>query len=205
MSALDFLAVGGAADARGFHPVARSPIDRAQRARGARFEERDGWLVPTAIPGEDARLGVAGVADLSHLSVFEVRPADPALEGEDVVWHRLSARRGLVVCPPSHAASVRGDLDGRFVLDLSGAFAIVAITGSQAETVVRRLTHLHHFPASGEVAHVSAHVLRPGGMFWLLVAQELGQYLWEVAVDRAGALGGGPVGVDALLRAGGGS
>ncbi len=203
MSALDFLSVGGAADAGGFHPLARSPIDRAQRARGATFEERDGWLVPTAIPGEDGRLGTAGVADLSHLSVFEVRPADPGLAGDDVVFHRLSARRGLVVCPPAHASTVQADLDERFTLDLSGAFAIVAITGGEAETVIRRLTHLHHFPSSGEVAHVSAHVLRPGGMFWILVAQELGQYLWEVAVDRAEALGGGPVGVDALARAGG--
>lgn len=203
MSALDFLSVGAAADAGGFHPVARSSIDRAQRARGATFEERDGWLVPTAIPGEGGRLGVAGVADLSHLSVFEVRPADPALAGDDVVCHRLSARRGLVVCPPSHAVSVRADLGERFTLDLSGAFAIVAITGTHAETVVRRLTHLHRFPSSGEVAHVNAHVLRPGGMFWILVAQELGQYLWEVAVDRAEALGGGPVGVDALARVGG--
>jgi glycine cleavage system aminomethyltransferase T len=205
MSALDFLSVGGAADTGSFHPVARSPIDRAQRARGATFEERDGWLVPTAIPGEDECLGVAGVADLSHLTVLEVQPADPALAGDDVVFHRLSARRGLVVCPPAHAASVRADLGERSTLDLSGAFGIVAITGSEAETVIRRMTHLHHFPSSGEVAHVSAHVLRPGGMFWILVAQELGQYLWEVAVDRAEALGGGPVGVDALVRAGGGS
>ena len=34
----------------------------------------------------------------------------------------------------------------------------------------------------------------------MLCAQELGQYVWEVAVDRASALGGGPVGVDALRR-----
>jgi len=31
----------------------------------------------------------------------------------------------------------------------------------------------------------------------VICAQELGQYVWEVAVDRASALGGGPIGIGA--------
>jgi hypothetical protein len=65
--------------------------------------------------------------------------------------------------------------------------------------VIRRLTHLHHFPSGGEVAHITAHVLNPRpDTFWILFPQEYGHYLWEVAVDRAAPLGGGPIGVDAL-------
>ena len=43
-------------------------------------------------------------------------------------------------------------------------------------------------------------MLRCEGGYWVLCAQELGQYVWEVAVDRASALGGGAIGVDALPK-----
>lgn len=198
MSVLDFLSPSGAADAKGFHPVARSSMDRRQRDAGATFEERDGWLVPVSIPGEAERVAVAGVADLSHLAVLEVRPSDPVLTGEGVVWYRLSDRRSLVLAPASAATDLRAELADRFTLDLSGALGIIALCGEEADTVVRRLTHLHHFPSSGEVAHVNAHVLKPGDAYWIVFPQELGDYLWNVVVDRASALGGGPIGVDAL-------
>jgi glycine cleavage system aminomethyltransferase T len=203
MSALEFVSVGVAADVRGFHPVARSPMDRRQRDAGATFEERDGWLVPVALPDEERWLEQVGVADLSHLSVFEVRPSDPVVEGEDVVVYRLSNRRSLVFCPPARGAAVGESLGERFVLDLSGAYGILAVAGPEADTVIRRVTHLHHFPSSGEVAHITAHVLKPAGMYWLVFAQEFGHYLWDVVVDRAAALGGGPVGVDALAKGAG--
>ena len=67
--------------------------------------------------------------------------------------------------------------------------------------MIARLTHLHHFPSGGEVAHVTAHVLPAGDGFRIVVAQELGLYVAEVALDCARALGGGLVGVDALPEA----
>jgi hypothetical protein len=67
---------------------------------------------------------------------------------------------------------------------------------------MRRLTHLHSFPASGDVSHVTAHVaLYPDG-YLILFPQEYGHYLWEVAVDAAEQFGGGPAGVDAIERRG---
>jgi len=198
VSALDFLSAGKATGGA----VAVSAIARAQRDLGARFERRDGWDIPVSIPGEKEHLAVVGVADLSHLAKLEVRPADPNPDlvalSHKVVWYRVSQRRALVLSTADAAASVREQLGERFVLDVTGAYSIVALTGPEASTVLRRMTHMHHFPAGGEIAHVQGHVLERGGGYWIICAQELGQYVWEVAVDRASALGGGPIGVDAL-------
>ena len=44
-------------DAAAAGALARSALDRAQRDLGATFEERDGWLVPVSIPGEEEHDG----------------------------------------------------------------------------------------------------------------------------------------------------
>ena len=178
-------------------PVAKSAIERAQRDLGATFEERDGWLVPVSIPGEEDRIGVVGIADVSHLTKLELRPAGEAIEGEGIIWYPISPRRALVMCAPTLGTSVRERVGERFSLDVTGAYSVIAIVGPEADTVLRRMTHIHHFPSGGEIAHVQGHVLQRGGGYWVICAQELGHYVWEVAVDRAGALGGGAVGIDA--------
>lgn len=197
--ALDFLSPGLARDHGDQRPVARSAIERAQRDAGATFEERDGWLVPVSLPDEEQWLQAVGVADLSHLSKLEVRPAPDTLDGG--ILYRISPRRALVLCEPRELDAIRSRLGDGLVVDVTAGLGIVALAGPEAGTVLRRLTHLHHFPSGGEVAHVTAHVLEQGSAYWIVVAQEYAHYLWEVAVDRAAALGGGPVGVDALGRA----
>jgi glycine cleavage system aminomethyltransferase T len=207
---LPFLSVDAAADQGGFHPVARSAIDRAQRELGAAFEERGGWLVPVSIPGEENH-GAVGIADASHLTKLELRPAgeeivvpgaDPGVrlnpDTKTLTWYRISPRRALVLCAPSLGDAVRAQVGDRFSLDVTGAYSVIAIAGPEAETVLRRMTHIHHFPSGGEIAHVQGHILQRDGGFWVICAQEYGHYVWEVAVDRASALGGGPVGIDAL-------
>ncbi len=196
-AALAFLSVGAATDRGGVHPVAKSAIERAQRDLGATFAERGGWLVPTSIPGQEEHSAV-GIADLSHLTKLELRPAGEAIEGEGIVWHPISPRRALVLCAPELGDAVRARVGDRFSLDVTGAYSVIAIVGPEADTVLRRMTHIHHFPSGGEIAHVQGHVLQRGGGYWVICAQELGHYVWDVAVDRASALGGGPVGVDAL-------
>ena len=189
MSVLEFLSVSAASEGA----LARSSMERAQRDAGARFGQRDGWLVPVSIPGEQDHVTSVGIADLSHLSKFEIRPALAALDsGEAAVYYRISPKRSLVI-------GARSRPEGGLVLDLTGALGILAVVGPQATTVIRRLTHLHRFPSGGEVAHITAHVLNPRPeAFWIVFPQEYGHYLWEVAVDRAEPLGGGPIGVDAL-------
>jgi glycine cleavage system aminomethyltransferase T len=194
---LSFLSVDAAADHGDIHPVAVSAIERAQRDLGATFEERGGWLVPVSIPGEEGHAAV-GIADVSHQTKLELRPAGEPIEGDGITWYAISPRRALVLCRPELGESVRGRVGDRSSLDVTGAYSVIAIVGPEADTVLRRLTHIDHFPSGGEIAHVQGHVLRREGGYWVLCAQELGQYVWEVAVDRASALGGGAVGVDAL-------
>jgi glycine cleavage system aminomethyltransferase T len=201
-SALDFLSPSLARDEGGFHPVARSAAERLFRAADATFEERDGWLVPTRVPGEAEHLARVGISDLSHLGALDVRPAPPAdLEGDGVTTYRLSPKRALVVYPQSARTAVGEQVAGdALVVDMTAAFTVLGLTGPDARALVSRLTHLHRFPAGGEVAHVTAHVLPAGAGYRVVVAQELGYYLAEVALDCATALGGGLVGVDALPR-----
>lgn len=194
---LPFLSVDAASDHGDVLPVAVSAIERAQRDLGATFEERGGWLVPVSIPGEESHATV-GIADVSHQTKLELRPAGEPIEGEGITWYAISPRRALVLCRPDRAGSVRSQIGDRYSVDVSGAYAVIAIVGPEADTVLRRMTHIDHFPSGGEIAHVQGHVLRCEGGYWVICAQELGQFVWEVAVDRASALGGGPIGVDAL-------
>ena len=198
--ALDFLSPSQARAGDGFHPVARSAADRLFRAAGATFEERDGWLVPVRVPGEAEYGRTVGMADLSHLGKFDVRPA-PALdiEGEGVTTYRLSPRRALVLYPHVVRAPVAEQAAlAELATDASAAYTVLALTGPEARVLLARLTHLHHFPSGGEIAHVTGHVLPAGAGYRLVVAQELGHYVAEVALDCATALGGGLVGIDAL-------
>ena len=196
---LDFLSPSLARDADGFHPVARSAAARLFRAAGATVAERDGWLVATAVPGEGEHRVRAGIADLSHLGTLDLRPAPVAdVEGDGVVTYRLAPRRALVLYPQAARAAVGEQVAGGLVVDMTGAYTVLALTGPDARALVARLTHLHHFPSGGEVAHVTGHVLPTGAGYRILVAQEYGHYVAEVALDCARALGGGLVGVDAL-------
>jgi len=206
MNVLDFLSPSLAEGA-----VARSAAERVFAAAGAIFDERDGWRVPTIVPDTEAYASTVGIADLSQLGKLDVRPAPPETpepvagaerlprSATKSVVYRLSPRRALVLFAERDRAEVAASLDASSqVLDVTGAYTVLAVTGPQARALVSRLTHLHHFPSGGEVAHVTAHVLPAGDGFRILVAQELGHYLAEVALDRAQALGGGLVGVDAL-------
>jgi len=206
MNVLDFLSPSLAEGA-----VARSAAERVFAAAGAIFDERDGWRVPTIVPDTEAYASTVGIADLSQLGKLDVRPAPPETpervagaerlprSATKSVVYRLSPRRALVLFAERDRAEVAASLDASSqVLDVTGGYTVLAVTGPQARALVSRLTHLHHFPSGGEVAHVTAHVLPAGDGFRILVAQELGHYVAEVALDRAQALGGGLVGVDAL-------
>jgi glycine cleavage system aminomethyltransferase T len=105
----------------------------------------------------------------------------------------------MVFYPHAARAQVGAQVGGSaLVTDATAAYTVLALTGPDARALLARLTHLHHFPSGGEIAHVTGHVLPAGRGYRVVVAQELGHYVAEVALDCATALGGGLVGVDAL-------
>ena len=198
MSELEFLSPDRAAAGNGFAPILKSSMERRQRDAGARFEERDGWLVPVSFEGETDHLHRVGVADLSHLGKIEVRGQANVVNGD--VWYQITPERALCLCPYPRTASLREQFreSFRLVVDKTAALAILALAGPEAPVALRRLSSLSSFPASGPLANVPAHVLEQNSSFWIVFPQEYGHYLWGVVVDTVEPLGGGPVGVDAL-------
>ena len=190
MSALQFLSLARPEASDRFRPLARSSLERRLRDAGARFEERDGWLVAVEVPGEERYALV--IRDVTHAYVVR--------EGTEGVEIHL---RGGVPGDPNVAARYRygngaeGALDEARLVDVSAGYAALEIEGPGATTVLRRLTELdlEALPAVGAVAHVRTWIFPYGeDAYRLFFAQEFGHYLWEVVVDAAEPLGGGPKG-----------
>ncbi len=81
--------------------------------------------------------------------------------------------------------------------ETDAGFAALEIEGPGATTVLRRLTELplDDLPVVGALAHVRAWIVQVGDEHYrLFFEQEYGHYLWEVVVDAAEPLGGGPAG-----------
>ena len=202
---VDFISPDRSTADLGFRPLLRSSMERRQRDAGARFEERDGWLVPVSVPGEADRLPNVGIVDLSHLGKIEVRGTSVGAGShprprEAVEWLPVRPGVALVLCEYRDCFVLRSSLARRakLVLDQTGALSILALVGPRAPDVLHRLTHLHEFPAVGSIAHITGHVLERDTGYWIVFPQEYGHYLWEVAVDAAAPFDGGPVGVDAV-------
>jgi sarcosine oxidase gamma subunit len=189
----EFLTVE-APETRGFRPVARSSMQRRLAEAGAEFEERDGWLVAVRLPeDEDRRIAVR---DVTH--AYHVIEADGHVElefGDGDYGVRPPTGRGrTVVARPRHGAGAAGNLP-EGAMDMTAAWAGIEIQGSGASRVMRRLTELDldELPLVGLLAHVRALIARAGDEHYLVFfPQEYGHYLWEVVVDAAEPLGGGP-------------
>ena len=169
--------------------LAHSPMERCARAAGARFAARDGWLVAV---GYDRPPSDTGWADMSHLTKLEP-------DGR---------RRSLVVAQPAEAAEIRERLGARAV-DVTTAYAALAVVGPGAREVLARLTALDLRPSTtpvdalkpGAVARTPALVLREADERYLvLFGAALGEYMWTVLADAAAHVGGAPIGADALAR-----
>lgn len=191
MSTLDFISIDRAERSARFQPILKSPLHRRLTDAGAEFEEHDGWLVATHVPGQD-RLRIA-IRDVT--ASYRVEEADGSVEiefGEGEHGVRPSSGEGqtVVASHRSVAGGVREDF-----MDMTAAWGTIEVDGPGATTVMRRLTELDldELPVVGALAHVRALIARPGDERYLIVMpQEYGHYLWEAVVDAAHPFGGGP-------------
>ncbi len=191
---LEFLSPYAAQAAGEFTPVLHSAMERRLRDAGAQFEVRDGWMVATSVPGSHT---TPGIKDVSNVGKFEVRGDLNGFSADGVELIRITPERGLVVCDYTRCAEVHKTLLDRFdlVTDMTAAFSALEIKGQGATTVMRRLTELDldKLPATAGAAHIAATIVRDDDeAYRLYFAQEYAHYFWEVAVDAAEPLGGGP-------------
>jgi heterotetrameric sarcosine oxidase gamma subunit len=213
--------------------LTRSPMERQAAAAGASFEERDGWNVAVRFDGLEAERKRAseagGVADLSHLGKVELQAPAGALEAiaglelelgsatpaASTWWCPYTPTRALALCEPAALPALRdrlretaADREGlTSVIDVTTAFAAIAIGGPLAREVFARFTAIdlrdRITPVRGfrpgSVGRTPGAILREGERRWLMLfGAALGQYMWTVVADAAESLGGGPVAPDAL-------
>lgn len=187
MKALGFMSPSNAKADERFRPLQRSAMQRRLADHGAEFEERDGRLVATRIPGEEHH--ALGIRDVTHLyAVHEGEGQAKIADGALV--HRVPSGHVFVAVPIAKAAAPPAGF-----LDMTAAYAALEIAGPGAEVVMRRVTahDLEDLPNVAPVSHVRSFIFRTGvESFVLIFNQEYGHYLWEVAVDAAQPLGGGP-------------
>jgi glycine cleavage system aminomethyltransferase T len=205
---LDFLRVGETGSlADGI--VARSPMEGMAKAAGARFEVRDGWNVAVDYPGRRAA-GEVAWTDVSHLPKLELQgmseaitslPFGTAVRQDDAWWCRLTQSRALVI----GARPAVEDVD---LTDVTSNLAALTIAGRLARETFARFCALDLRP---HVTPVGA--LRPGSIgrqpgilireaenrYLFLFGWATGEYMWSTVADAAEHLGGGPIGVDALV------
>jgi sarcosine oxidase gamma subunit len=177
-------------------------MERLAKAAGARFEVRDGWNVAVEYGAEP---GPVAWADVSHVRKWEV----PATAGE----FGIAQRDGDTwVCPLTGARALvlGGSEPHGGAIDITCNYAALTILGPQARETIARFCALDlrpdkappHSFRPGSIARQPGMILVEGpDRFLLLFGWALGEYMWTVVDDAARSLGGGPVGVEALVEA----
>jgi hypothetical protein len=182
-----------------FSPLLRSSLAHRHRAAGARFEERDGWLVPASYPdaGDERRVVVA---DSSHVGKLEVRGGETPEDAAIADCVEVGPAQWVVLCRYAELAALHSRLAERapLVVDRTSAWCALVLAGEAADELLGALSHVASLPARGPLGRVPATFLRRPSGIWILVSQEYAQYAWDLALDLAVPLEGGPAGSDDL-------
>jgi glycine cleavage system aminomethyltransferase T len=208
VSSLDFLSAS-AAQTNGHTPIARSPMEGKAQAAGARFEIREGWNVAVEYPGDSEAIGDVAWADVSHLRKLELQSdSAPGELGEakregDAWICQLTPTRSLLL-GGDHAAPADA-------VDVTTCYAALTILGPQARETIARFCALdlrpnqappHSFRPGSIARQPGMIVIEAENRFLLLFGWAVAEYAWTVVEDAARSLGGSPIGVEALARAG---
>lgn len=182
-----------------FEPVLRSSLAHRHRELDARFEQRDGWLVPVSYPRENAAAAV-GLSDVSHVGKLEVFAEGEPADGAILESVAVGPGHRVLLCRYAKLASLRERIEpsAELVLDRTSAWCALLLSGPDRELLLRRLSHIAEVPGRGPIGKVPGTVLARSSGYWLLFSQEFAQYVWDLAADLALPLHGGPLGVDAL-------
>lgn len=233
----EFLAPSAARPHDGTEPVARSPLEPLLIDAGARLEVRDGWSVAADFGSPAAELDACqtrvALADRSQLGKVEIQaPADTmvelvldatggarlepglALRRREAWWCPLTPERVVVLTDPGATRALRerieelaGSADSVAVVEVTTAYAAIAVVGPGARELLARLSALDLRPAvtpeggfrPGSVARVPAMVLREAGeRFLLLFGAAQAHYMWTVTADAGEPLDAALVGTGAL-------
>jgi heterotetrameric sarcosine oxidase gamma subunit len=198
LTELAFLSPDRVQPSERFKPVLKSSMERRLAEAGAELAERDGWLVATRVRGDEG-LSLK-VRDVSAAAKIEVRGDLNDVDSIDADVVRITPTRAIVFADFARGAELRAELASRFgsALDLTAALAGLEIEGPGATIVLRRVTEhdLDDLPAAAPVAHIGPCFLMRAGeeRYRIFFPQEYGHFLWEVVVDAAQPLGGGPAG-----------
>ena len=170
------------------------------------------------VVGADAAQAVntllPGAGELSPGSVSEAD--SPVERGGKLLAARLAPDEFLVLTPAGVApfaidAIQSAHLGCAYAIDVTSGLCGVAIVGPAMQGMMSRITEidtsLRALPdlccVQSRFADVQGLLLRRDVngivMYQLYAGREFGEYLWEVLIETAHEVGGGPVGTEALL------
>ncbi len=170
------------------------------------------------VVGEDAAQAVTTLLpEAGGLPVGSVSEAGSPLErGGKLLSARLAPDEFVALTPAGVAplavnAMQFGHPNCAHAIDVTSGMCGVAIVGPAAQAMMSRITEINTSPGAlpdqtcvqSRFAGVQALLLRRDVngivMYQLYAGREFGEYLWEVLIETAREVGGGPVGTEALL------
>ena len=177
-----------------------SPLGKV-RVVGAEASRAVAALVPSAVEQGE---GTVAEAD------------SPLVRGGKLLAVRLAQDEFLVLTPagvaPSAVDAIRAvDPDCGHPIDVTSGLCGIAVVGAATQELMSRITGLDTSPRAmpdlacveSRFADIQALFLRRDvnhiPMYQLYAGREFGEYLWNVLVELAREVGGGPVGTEALL------
>ena len=170
------------------------------------------------VVGEDVSRVVATLLpQAGDLSIGSVGEADSPLErGGKLLAARLASNEFMVltparVAPPAIDAMHSAPASCAYAVDVTSGLCGMAIVGPATHELMSRITEIDTSPRAlpdlscvqSRFADVQGMLLRRDvngiAMYQFYAGREFGEYLWEVLIETAHEVGGGPVGTQALL------